>query len=629
MTYTQETFRQFCHEAAKQFLQTVVVIDNEAIYDEKSEVEEKSQPQATRVMLKEPSKGMLSALKTVSHAEDSLTSASEVKPLAQENAPESSEKKFSPDSRNLRAKALIDGFADDGIICSVIRPDADESKVIQRAVTVALAADIVVVDWMLGNKEGESPSLRAREIIKGIIDGDLEKRGRLRLIAIYTAEGPAGVLDALYDHIKGLKFPHDGIRKDEGTLSIQNSHLKIVVFNKPSVAESPKTRPVKFEDLPSELLKLFSDLNVGLLPTVALRSIAAIREETHHLLAVLHGKLDPALVGHRCLLEAPDDAEEFCEDLVAGELRGILSTRGIGRNYLNLKANKKWIGSLIKKDEYLYYDKKFRFSRDHAHLLLENGQKEHKIVFSQIRADWLERKVGEDKDYKDNKDSPINLKDAKERLLSGDALAVTQYKIPAISEKDLPQIFDGSKDSGEKINYEFSRLCTLKREAYGLRRPFQDWVPHLTLGTILQQKETDKYFICLQPRCDSVRLTKEQNYRFPFLAIGEGKKKGYLVVRGLDATSKIVDKELTYEPLPRHQVIFEFKCDDRKGIIAEEKNGHFVFTESTKQEGQPGQEYYWIADIKDFIAQKIADDLSTRIGSVGLDEYEWLRRKAK
>ncbi len=38
--------------------------------------------------------------------------------------------------------------------------------------------------------------------------------------------------------------------------------------------------------------------------------------------------------------------------------------------------------------------------------------------------------------------------------------------------------------------------------------------------------------------------------------------------------------------------------------------------------------YEWIADMKDFLAQKICDQLSGRQGVVGLDEYEWLRRSA-
>ena len=38
--------------------------------------------------------------------------------------------------------------------------------------------------------------------------------------------------------------------------------------------------------------------------------------------------------------------------------------------------------------------------------------------------------------------------------------------------------------------------------------------------------------------------------------------------------------------------------------------------------------FEWIADMKDFLAQKLCDQLSGRQGSIGLEEYEWLRRKS-
>ena len=39
----------------------------------------------------------------------------------------------------------------------------------ERSINVALAADIVVVDWMLDKIEGEAGSKELRDVIKGII----------------------------------------------------------------------------------------------------------------------------------------------------------------------------------------------------------------------------------------------------------------------------------------------------------------------------------------------------------------------------------------------------------------------------------------------------------------------------
>lgn len=619
MMYTSETFRQFCHDAAKQFLQTVVVIDNEAILDEKSKAPEKSQPHAETLQgkLKEPPQGTLDDLTSALNAGDATTPT----PEAEETTPYN--------SRELRAKPLIDGFADDGIICSVIRPDDDETKVVERAVKVALAADIVVVDWMLGQKRGESPSLRAREIIKGIIEGDLTKRGRLRLIAIYTAEGPVGVLDALYDHIKDLNFPHDGIKKIERSLSIRNSHLKIEVFNKPSVAASPTTLPVSFEDLPSKLLRSFSDLNEGLLPTIALRSIAAIREETHHLLAVLHGKLDPALVGHRCLLPHPEDAEEFCDDLIAGELRSVLAMKRIGSTYANKTAHKRWIGSKIATETPHKY-KTIQLTRDQAFDLVEKGDEVLPKVLNDIRVDWLKRRLAEHPDHKDVAGQAVEFDKAALRISTEGASAAKLYKVPDVSERAVPQIFAGNGANGEQVNLEFSRLCSLKREAFGLRKPVEGWTPRLTLGTILQLREeiTDTFLICLQPRCDSVRLGKGKIWNFPFLVLARAGNKGKMniVVKSFDRDLNPVDEKLYYEPKPRKQVVYQFESNTGDAIMASKEDDLFKFKEFKEIDAKV---FWWVADLKDFVAQKIADEISTRIGSVGFDEYEWLRRKAR
>ena len=59
------------------------------------------------------------------------------------------------------------------------------------------------------------------------------------------------------------------------------------------------------------------------------------------------------------------------------------------------------------------------------------------------------------------------------------------------------------------------------------------------------------------------------------------------------------------------------------GVIqAAMENGRWFFkSEDTN--------YEWIADLKDFLGQKICDQISGRQGVVGLDEYEWLRRQSR
>ena len=66
-------------------------------------------------------------------------------------------------------------------------------------------------------------------------------------------------------------------------------------------------------------------------------------------------------------------------------------------------------------------------------------------------------------------------------------------------------------------------------------------------------------------------------------------------------------------------VCFDPNSSDGDYIEAEWIDERWIF-------GKNGTTYEWIADMKDFLAQKICDQLSGRQGTVGLDEYEWLRR---
>jgi len=626
--YSPEGFRQFCYDATKQFLQSVVVIDNEAVYERAVEGVPGEKMNIPEVQ--EPPKGSLAGLAGGASGKAKADAQPEEQPdAAPTEALIQQYTKEEEYTHVLEAKVLIDCFADDGIICSVIRPDEDENQIVARAVKVASSADIIVVDWILGQGDGESPSLRARDIVKGIIESDFKRRGRLRLIAIYTAESnPADVLDQLFDHIKHLEFSHGCVEKIDKQLSIQNSHLKIVVRNKPSVGESVGTRPIDFKDLPAELLNLFCELNMGLLPTVALRSIAAIREETHHLLAVLHGGLDPALVGHRCLLPDPKNAEEFCDDLIAGELRSVLAMKKIGATYCDDVANKFWVGSKIQRDTPHKY-KSFRLTREQAFSLLERGQKVHAKVMNEMRIDWLKQKLTADPGHKDKDGAEINTENAERRIRDEGGSAAKHFGVPDISERSLPQVFEGEDKNGEIINLEFSRLCSLKREAFGLRKPTSGWIPRLTLGTILQKKgnggEKDEFYLCLQPRCDSVRFDKDEIVNFPFLKLKNSSGKLNIVLKAFDGSNNAVDKKLSYEAKPRNQVSFEFKSVSGEVVEALENDGIFIF-KSLKNE-QENEGFLWVADMKDFIAQRIADELSARVGSVGIDEYEWLRRK--
>lgn len=587
MTSTAEDFNQFCHDAAGRFLQTVVVIDNEAIF---CETPCNFFEQESVQIVHKPSTGVLGG-----HMEFEQENSSFHETMIEEDSPgivECGEQAEATSKNILKAAPLINAFADKGVICSIIRPDIDDEKVIERAVTVASVADIVVVDWKLGNKEGEAGDLRAKEIIKGIIERDLKKNGRLRLIAIYTAEdNPGLILDEIYDHIKGLAYP-DSLSKEDNEFTIQNRFLKIVVLLKSAAGEHiPGISPINFKELPGKLQELFAKLNSGLLPSVTLRAIASIREGTHHLLAVLHKDLDPALVGHRCLLPYPKDAEEFCEDLVAGEIRSALAMAKIGSDCAGKTQNELWVASRLSPELTLNYDE-YRATPEQISILLEKGDEQHKPFISYLKREWAEHNQ------------------------------VRGKKAPPFDANLIPQFFYGQEADGEKCNREFARLTSFKREAFGLRQPPINWLPKLTLGTVLQRIKDGKIFICLQPRCESVRLDKNERRAFPFLEMEKGKQIECIITKVVNNSQEIEEKELYFQPKPRNQAVFEFKSTTGHSIIAKKNDIFYIFSANRTK-------FYWLGDLKDPFAQNIVNKVSDEVGSVGIDPFEWQRRKGK
>ena len=88
----------------------------------------------------------------------------------------------------LNAKEVIDGFAKEGLVCAVLRPDKTEpnnaAQFRQMVATAARRTDILVLDWRLGDfNEGEATLEVIEEVLKG--DGN---SNRMRLVAIYTGE---------------------------------------------------------------------------------------------------------------------------------------------------------------------------------------------------------------------------------------------------------------------------------------------------------------------------------------------------------------------------------------------------------------------------------------------------------
>ncbi|MNE24067.1 hypothetical protein D3C80_1173440 [compost metagenome] len=82
---------------------------------------------------------------------------------------------------DLDAGAITKGFADKGLICSVLKPSPGEEAVTTDVLRLAPRSDMIVVNWQIGDN-GEI----ALNIIDKVLQIDKRSGGRLRLFAIYT-----------------------------------------------------------------------------------------------------------------------------------------------------------------------------------------------------------------------------------------------------------------------------------------------------------------------------------------------------------------------------------------------------------------------------------------------------------
>ena len=196
-------------------------------------------------------------------------------------------------SHALDAGTLIGSFSALGVICGVVRPT-------DAALETMRQADIVILDWRLQKEEPEFALDLLRELLTGETD-----RNSLRLVAIYTGE--AGLEDICANVFAELK--KQGLEPEENKIEPEISfrHGRVVLYAKSDVNLAPplKERSVSEEDFPKRLVDDFASMTAGLLPSIALTSLTAVREGAHKVLDRFGADLDPAFLAHRYVFPNP------------------------------------------------------------------------------------------------------------------------------------------------------------------------------------------------------------------------------------------------------------------------------------------------------------------------------------
>lgn len=466
------------------------------------------------------------------------------------------------DPEDLDAKTLIDGFANDGIACAVLLPYSADDELTQ-ATNLVESADIVVLDWIIRGDNGR----KAREIIRRILQAD-DNSDRMRLIVIYTGERnlnsvAARALAELNQHLCGETENVDGF-------TFQSGSVRLAILAKEHTPVDPlnldvASRRISIPELPGRLIREFASMTEGMLPNVAVAGLSAIRSQTHKLLSKFSSNLDPAYIGHRALLDNPSDAEDHVVSMLVTEIWAILENGNVTEP-ADIQSIRSWIDQMS----------------------TENP----------IRFNLLPSRTN-------------NVDDVIELLTTG------------IEDGEYDDFIDWgwgnlthafvSNTEADSSNREFAMMLHLKTR-YGDRRPA------LTLGTILySDDDTDSsYWICLQPKCDSVRIKTPRAFPMIRLRSVVNHRSVFDIVVKRHGASKLL--YVPRKPLSMTMVEFGNIDPPTEMILAEQVGSNWQFNSVS------GATFEWLGELKDEHAQRLANEFAATFARVGVNEAEWVRR---
>jgi hypothetical protein len=473
----------------------------------------------------------------------------------------------------VNAKELGDAFARLGLICGFLKPSgaasAEDRKLVIEA---ARRADVVILDWSIKGDLGGPTS----EIVEAILTADEnEEERRLRLIAIYTSRLETGAILDRLEEIANKFFDDSPMERSD--FSLAKGPLRVELYAKVTahvVGKAAEARAVSERELPKKLLDDFAAMNMELVSLVALAGLAAIRADTHRVLGVLKDNLDAGYIAQRLLLPDKEEAGEQLVELVTAELRAIMDDRGVGEE-AGAAAIKEWLRWKVADGEPLGIIDAEGQEEEDLDVLLKYGLSSGDNELSEVRH----------------------------------RLGLTR----ATRTDKAAALFAPDDAAGSRANDRFAMQLTLRSHYKKPPRVLQ-------LGTLVRDAN-DKYALCVQPVCDSVRLGEHEKRDFLFVPAEPDNEKFDLVVHDPEDGARRTLKLATRPYLIRK---IAFSPSGSSGCVkAVEGAGIHTFSDA---ESVP---YTWIASLKEGYAQRIAQGLGTEFSRIGLSESEWLRIKAK
>lgn len=501
------------------------------------------------------------------------------------------------------AKTITRGFASNQKICSVFQPEQEAD--IQLFSDIAAKADVTVLDWQIiiqnaielsateSDEDDDDDDIRGfyTKCIIGNLLGSPSKLNSLKLILVYTGETDLNnIATEILNYLTTQEISGFSLSEDDDCCVVSDS-CKILVRAKSNGGNGRgrhnpalRDKEVTYQQLPEFINNEFAKMTNGLLSNFTLQALTVIRKNFFQVLNIFSKKLDAAYLTHKSLLPNINDANELLVELLGDTLTSILRTEKLN-NILDQGVIELWIEQYIEDEERFKLDNSGNptvqtFNRDKGilrSLLISSDDVEKKII-NALTANGISAKSAK-KNYK-------------------------KYAFSLFHQNGADEI----------VNKDFALLCQHKDLI-----KYDHHTPILTLGTVVKSNNQEgSYYVCIQQRCDSVRVDEQQARRFLFLSlslVNQGGKFDFIAPDGdkLKLGKSIYDMRTV-----------KFSGSSEGTVKAEEENKKMYFVPFYYSE-ELTEKFEFIFELKDLYAQRIVVQYSSSLSRVGLDEPEWIR----
>lgn len=511
------------------------------------------------------------------------------------------------DQHDFDAKTITNVFSKDGKVCAVYQPIAEDE--LSSLIKVSKKSDVTVLDWQMNLQRSNLPSINTndedddqdddyrgiftKKIIYELLS-DNKLKNSIKLILIYTGEvNLSSITEDVYINMDE-KY-RDNFKIDESdSCSIISDSCKIMVIAKSNTQENPgrgqhfqelANKTVSYDALPKFITNEFTKLTSGLLSNFAMESLSEIRNNFNHIINLFSKNLDSAYLAHKVLLPNTQDANELLVDILGSTFTSIIRYKGLNK-YLDDKRISIWIENNVIEENYkIDNSNQAQFFKSHELL--------KKLIVSHHNV--------EDKFH-----SAIN-----HELTN----KIAKNNINKIISNSTITLFTKSPDH-ELTNNKFANLCQHRNII-----PIENHRQSLTSGTIVQSTYNNTFYICIQQKCDSVRLENDKPRRFLFLSLTEinsessSKKFDFLTPSGI----KLRVDEGTYS---LRTVKFQSLNNTVETRNIRGKKYFYPYHYSKKIY----ERFLFIVELQDMYTQQIIENYSASLSRIGLDKPEWVRR---